>query len=48
MTNVTIRFTVQDEIYDQYEGTLQEFINYLSDLHIEDLEVEENTIDSLS
>lgn len=41
MTNVIIRFTVQDEIYDQYEGTLQEFINYLSDLRIEDIEVEE-------
>lgn len=41
MTNVIIRFTVQDEIYDQYEGTLQEFINYLSDLRIEDVEVEE-------
>ena len=41
MTNVIIRFTVQDEIYDQYEGILQEFINYLSDLRIEDVEVEE-------
>lgn len=41
MTNVIIRFKVQDEIYDQYEGISQEFINYLSDLRIEDIEVEE-------
>ena len=41
MTNVIIRFTVQEEIYDQYEGILQEFINYLSALRIEDVEVEE-------
>lgn len=42
MTEVTINFTVNDEIYDQYEGILQEFINYLSDLRIDDIEIKEN------
>lgn len=41
MTQVTINFTINDEIYDQYEGILQEFINYLSDLRIDDVEIEE-------
>ena len=39
MTKVKILFTVPDEVYDQYEGTLQEFLNYLYDLRIEDVEV---------
>lgn len=42
MTEVTINFTVNDEIYDQYEGILQEFINYLSDLRIDDVEIKEH------
>lgn len=42
MTNVTINFTVNDEIYDQYEGILQEFINYLSDIRIDDVEIKEH------
>lgn len=41
MTDVTIKFKVQNEIYDQYEGILQEFLNYLSDLRINDVEVME-------
>jgi hypothetical protein len=41
MTNVIIRFTVQDEIYDQYEGILQEFINYLSELRVNDIDITE-------
>ena len=42
MTDVNINFMVQDEIYDQYEGILQEFLNYLSDLNITNIEVTEN------
>lgn len=47
MTQVTIKFEVPSEIYDQYEGTLQEFLNYLSDLNINNIEVMEGicTID---
>ena len=41
MIDVCIRFKVPKEVYDQYEGILQEFINYLSDLRIVDVEVEE-------
>lgn len=42
MTDITIHFEVQNEIYDQYEGILQEFLNYLSDLRINNVEVIEN------
>lgn len=41
MTQVTIKFEVPSEIYDQYEGTLQEFLNYLGDLNINNVEVTE-------
>ena len=37
MTDVNINFTVQDEIYKQYESILQEFLNYLNDLNITDI-----------
>lgn len=42
MTDVNINFMVQDEIYDQYEIILQEFLNYLNDLNITNIEVTEN------
>ena len=42
MTDVNINFTVQDEIYKQYESILQEFLNYLNDLNITNIEVTEN------
>lgn len=42
MTDVNINFIVQDEIYDQYESILQEFLNNLNDLNITDIEVTEN------
>lgn len=42
MINVQINFTVQDEIYKQYESILQEFLNYLNDLNITNIEVTEN------
>ena len=42
MINVNINFTVQDEIYKQYESILQEFLNYLNDLNITNIEVTEN------
>ena len=41
MTQVTIKFEVPERIYDQYEGTLQEFLNYLGDLNINNVEVTE-------
>lgn len=41
MINVNINFTVQDEIYKQYESILQEFLNYLNDLNITNIEVTE-------
>lgn len=42
MTDVNINFTVQDEAYKQYESILQEFLNYLNDLNIANIEVTEN------
>ena len=42
MIDVNINFTVQDEIYKQYESILQEFLNYLNDLNITNIEVTEN------
>ena len=42
MINVQINFTIQDEIYKQYESILQEFLNYLNDLNITNIEVTEN------
>ena len=42
MIGVNINFTVQDEIYKQYESILQEFLNYLNDLNITNIEVTEN------
>ena len=42
MTQVTIKFEVPERIYDQYEGTLQEFLNYLGDLNINNVEVTED------
>lgn len=41
MTNVTINFSVPSEFYGQYEGILQEFLNYLDDIRIKDIEVTE-------
>ena len=42
MINVNINFMVQDKIYKQYESILQEFLNYLNDLNITNIEVTEN------
>ena len=42
MINVRINFTVQNEVYKQYESILQEFLNYLNDLNITNIEVTEN------
>ena len=42
MIDVNINFTIQDEIYKQYESILQEFLNYLNDLNITNIEVTEN------
>ena len=42
MTDVNINFTIQDEVYKQYESILQEFLNYLNDLNITNIEVTEN------
>ena len=42
MIDVNINFTVQDEIYKQYESILQEFLDYLNDLNITNIEVTEN------
>ena len=42
MTDVNINFMVQDENYKQYESILQEFLNYLNDLNITNIEVTEN------
>lgn len=42
MIDVNINFTVQDEVYKQYESILQEFLNYLNDLNITNIEVTEN------
>ena len=42
MIDVNINFTIQDEIYKQYESILQEFLNYLNDLNITNVEVTEN------
>ena len=42
MINVNINFTVQDDTYKQYESILQEFLNYLNDLNITNIEVTEN------
>lgn len=41
MIDVNINFMVQDEIYKQYESILQEFLNYLNDLNITNIEVTE-------
>ena len=42
MIDVNINFTVQDEVYKQYESILQEFLNYLNDLNVTNIEVTEN------
>lgn len=39
MREVAIKFKVREEVYDQYEGILQEFLNYLADLRAEDVDV---------
>ena len=41
MIDVNINFTIQDEVYKQYESILQEFLNYLNDLNITNIEVTE-------
>lgn len=33
MKQIFIEFVIPDEVYDQYEGILQEFINNISVLH---------------
>lgn len=40
--DVNINFTIQDEVYKQYESILQEFLDYLNDLNITNIEVTEN------
>ena len=42
MVDANINFTVQDEVYKQYESILQEFLNYLNDLNVTNIEVTEN------
>ena len=42
MIDVNINFTIQNEVYKQYESILQEFLNYLNDLNITNIEVTEN------
>ena len=42
MIDVNINFTVQVEVYKQYESILQEFLNYLNDLNITNIEITEN------
>ena len=42
MIDVNINFTIRDEVYKQYESILQEFLNYLNDLNITNIEVTEN------
>ena len=42
MIDVNINFTVQVEVYKQYESILQEFLNYLIDLNITNIEITEN------
>ena len=42
MIDVNINFTIQDEVYKQYESILQEFLDYLNDLNITNIEVTEN------
>lgn len=39
MRKVSINFKVREEVYDEYEGILQEFLNYLADLRAEDVDV---------
>lgn len=39
MKEVVIKFKVREEVYDQYEGVLQEFLNYLADLRTEDVNI---------
>ena len=41
MINVQINVTIQDKVYKQYESILQEFLNYLNDLNITNIEVTE-------
>ena len=36
---VTINFEIQKRDYDQYEGILQEFLNYMAQLGYDDVEV---------
>ena len=42
MIDVNINFTVQVGAYKQYESILQEFLNYLIDLNITNIEITEN------
>lgn len=42
MIDVNISFTIQDKAYKQYESILQEFLNYLNDLNVTNIEVIEN------
>lgn len=39
MTNVTIKFKVPECTYNQYEDIIQDFLNYLNDICINDIEV---------
>ena len=42
MIDVNINFTIQDEVYKQYESILQQLLNYLNHLNITNFEVTEN------
>ena len=39
---VTIKFKINKNVYNQYEGILQEFLNYINDIRAEDIEVKED------
>ena len=42
MKQVEIKFKIRNRDYDQYEGILQEFLNYMNDLGYSNIEVYEN------
>lgn len=42
MTNVTITFAVEDKDYNNYEDIIQTFLDDLSQVGIDDVEVQED------
>ena len=40
-TNITIKFTIQNSNYSDYEEVLQEFLNNLSEIGYDDVDVTE-------